>query len=373
MRALFNEELGALLQVPADRAEQIVTDMRADGLAGCVHDIGAVTHGQAIRFHHDGQVFLEGDRGNWRTIWGSVSHRIAKRRDNPVCADEERDLPADDPGLQPHLTFPLQHNPAPTETHARRPRVAILREQGVNGQIEMAAAFHQAGFEAVDVHMSDLIAGREDLTSMTGLAACGGFSYGDVLGAGGGWAKSILYDPEVRAVFERFFARPDTFSLGVCNGCQMLSQLRDLIPGADHWPRFLHNTSAQFEARYVMTEVLESPSIFFQGMEGARIPIAIAHGEGRVAWQADGDAANAHIALRYVDNHGQPTERYPLNPNGSPGGVTALTSADGRATILMPHPERVFRTLTCSWTPDDWGEFSPWMRFFRNARAWCGE
>jgi phosphoribosylformylglycinamidine synthase len=371
MRAVFNEELGALLQVPAERADQIVADMRADGLAGCVHDIGSVTTGQAIRFHHDGQIFLEGDRGEWRTIWGSVSHRIAKRRDNPVCADEERDLPADDPGLQPHLTFPLEHNPA--ATYSRRPRVAILREQGVNGQLEMAAAFHQAGFEAVDVHMSDLIAGREDLTSMTGLAACGGFSYGDVLGAGGGWAKSIVYDPEVRAIFERFFARPDTFSLGVCNGCQMLSQLRDLIPGADHWPRFLHNTSAQFEARYVMTEVLSSPSIFFQGMEGSRIPIAIAHGEGRVAWQSDGDAANANIALRYVDNHGQATERYPLNPNGSPGGVTALTSADGRATILMPHPERVFRTLTCSWTPDDWGEFSPWMRFFRNARAWCGE
>ena len=257
-----------------------------------------------------------------------------------------------------------------------RPRVAILREQGVNGQIEMAAAFDRAGFEAVDVHMTDLIEGRADLLSFRGLVACGGFSYGDVLGAGAGWARSVLLRPDLREQFRRFFAREDTFALGVCNGCQMLSQLREIIVGAEHWPTFQRNRSEQFEGRTCTLLIEPSPSIFLQGMHGARLPIAVAHGEGRAVW-SNSQAQRAceqgsQVAARYVDNFGRPTERYPLNPNGSSAGVTALTSKDGRVTIMMPHPERVFRTVSQSWTPDDWGEEGPWMRMFRNARAWCG-
>jgi phosphoribosylformylglycinamidine synthase len=277
--------------------------------------------------------------------------------------------------LHAKLTFdPADDIAAAFIATGAQPRMAVLREQGVNGQIEMAAAFHRAGFEAVDVHMSDIIGGRASLRDFQGFVACGGFSYGDVLGAGEGWAKSVLFNPRARDEFESFFRRGDSFALGVCNGCQMMSNLRNLIPGAEHWPHFVRNRSEQFEARFVMVEVVVSPSLFFAGMAGSRMPVANAHGEGYAEFssQADLDAARRLVALRYVDNRGKPTTLYPLNPNGSPEGITGLTTPDGRFTILMPHPERVFRTVQNSWRPDEWGEDGPWMRMFRNARKWVG-
>jgi phosphoribosylformylglycinamidine synthase len=298
-------------------------------------------------------------------------------RDHPECAQQEYDriLDVDDPGLQAELTFdPAEDVAAPFIARGARPRAAILREQGVNGQMEMAAAFDRAGFTAVDVHMSDVIAGRASLRDYVGFAACGGFSYGDVLGAGEGWAKSILFNARARDEFAAFFQRRDTFALGVCNGCQMMSNLRELIPGADRWPHFVRNRSEQFEARVATLEVLPTRSIFLDGMVGSRIPIAIAHGEGYAEF-ADAsalDAARPLFALRYVDNYGRATEYYPYNPNGSPGGVTGLTTPDGRFTILMPHPERVFRTVSNSWHPAGWGEDGPWLRIFRNARKHIG-
>ena len=277
--------------------------------------------------------------------------------------------------MHAHLIFdPGEDIAAPFIATGQRPRVAILREQGVNGQIEMAAAFDRAGFTAVDVHMTDIIAGRVSLKEFKGAVAGGGFSYGDVLGAGEGWAKSILFNPRARAEFEAFFERGDAFALGVCNGCQMMSNLRALIPGADHWPHFVRNRSEQFEARFVMVEVMETPSLFFAGMAGSRMPIAVAHGEGHAEFQSERHLAAARplVALRYVDNYGRTATRYPFNPSGSPEGITGLTTADGRFTILMPHPERVFRTVQNSWHPRDWGEDGPWMRMFRNARKWVG-
>ena len=299
---------------------------------------------------------------------------MQKLRDDPACADEEQaarcDL--DDPGLTTHVPFPL--DTGFSITGLARPQMAILREQGVNGQIEMAAAFDRAGFDTVDVHMSDLMHGRRSLTDFQGLVACGGFSYGDVLGAGGGWAKSVLFHERLREEFATFFADPERFALGVCNGCQMLSVMSDLIPGAEDWPRFVQNRSEQFEARLAMVQIEENPSILLRDMEGARLPIAVAHGEGRVEWSGDASRSRAEegglIAARFVDGHGQVAARYPANPNGSPDGVTALTTADGRVTIMMPHPERVFRTVQHSWAPSTWGEEAPWLRMFRNARAW---
>jgi phosphoribosylformylglycinamidine synthase len=283
----------------------------------------------------------------------------------------------EDPGLHAKLTFDPSEVPfTGGDAVAARPAVAVLREQGVNGQLEMAAAFDRAGFRAVDVHMSDLLTGRVSLEDFRGLVACGGFSYGDVLGAGEGWAKSILFNDRVKESFARFFAREDTFSLGVCNGCQMMSNLRELIPGAELWPRFVRNTSEQFEARTVMVEVVESPSIFFAGMAGSRMPVAVAHGEGRAEFPAGASpaalAAAGGVALRYVDHRGGVAETYPQNPNGSPGGLTGISSADGRVTLMMPHPERVYRSVQNSWRPDHWGEDGPFMRLFRNARAWVG-
>jgi phosphoribosylformylglycinamidine synthase len=273
----------------------------------------------------------------------------------------------------PLLTFdPSESIAAPFIAAGAPPPIAILREQGVNGQVEMAAAFDRAGFEAHDVHMSDIMEGRISLASFRGLAACGGFSYGDVLGGGEGWAKSILYHPRARDEFAGFFARPDTFALGVCNGCQMMAALKELIPGAEAWPRFIKNTSEQFEARLSTMEVVASPSLFFAGMAGSRIPVVTAHGEGRTVFEQFEHAASVVVAGRFIDNRGRPTEVYPLNPNGSSGGLTAVTTADGRFTALMPHPERVFRTVQLSWHPDSWGEDSPWMRLFRNARAFIG-
>jgi phosphoribosylformylglycinamidine synthase len=310
-----------------------------------------------------------------RRAWSETTWQMQKLRDNPACAQQEYDRLLDDgdPGLGASVAFdPGEDIAAPYLARGARPRVAILREQGINGQVEMAAAFHRAGFTAVDVHMTDIIAGRARLADFRGIVAGGGFSYGDVLGAGEGWAKSILFNPRAREEFERFFGRSDTFALGVCNGCQMMASLRDLVPGARHWPRFVRNRSEQFEARFVMVEVQRSPSLFFDGMTGSRLPVAVAHGEGYAEYPgpAAQHAAGALVAMRYVDNRGGVTEGYPSNPNGSPEGITGLTTSDGRFTILMPHPERVFRTVQNSWHPAGWGEDGPWMRMFRNARKW---
>jgi phosphoribosylformylglycinamidine synthase len=329
-----------------------------------------------IAFSLNNKPLLAKPRIELQRAWSETTWRMQGLRDNPDCAREEYDriLDASDPGI----AFALSYDPAAPVGAAvlrePRPRVAILREQGVNSQAEMAAAFHRAGFEAVDVHMSDVIAGRVSLAGFKGFAACGGFSYGDVLGGGQGWAKSILFNATARREFERFFARADTFALGSCNGCQMMAALKGLIPGAGHWPAFLRNRSEQFEARFVMVEIPDSPSILFRGMAGSRMPIATAHGEGRAAFAQPEDQARAAplVCMRYVDNRGKVTETYPLNPNGSPAGITGLTTPDGRFTIVMPHPERVFRSVQMSWAPDAAGEDSPWMRIFRNARAWVG-
>jgi phosphoribosylformylglycinamidine synthase len=312
---------------------------------------------------------------NLKRIWSETTYRMQMLRDNPACARQEYDciLDAADPGLHVKLTYDPNENiiAAPALLKCR-PTIAILREQGVNGHVEMAAAFDRAGFAAVDVHMSDIITGRVKLADFKGMAACGGFSYGDVLGAGEGWAKSILFNSRARDEFEAFFKRDDTFALGVCNGCQMMSNLHEIIPGAEHWAHFSRNLSEQFEARFVMVEVQHSPSILFEGMAGSRMPIVVAHGEG-YAYFGNGKrlkAAQPLVTLRYVDNYGQPTETYPLNPNGSPQGITGLTTADGRFSIMMPHPERLFRALQHSWRPAEWKENGAWLRMFQNARKW---
>jgi len=375
LRALFNEELGAVLQVAVANREAFEALLVKHGLAGFAHRIGRPKEKLGIK------LFLGGDtlfKWNWSTLfaaWNDASYAMQRLRDNPQSADAEREWRLDDadPGISPKLAFdPTDDVAAPFIAKGARPRVAVLREQGVNGQAEMAAAFTRAGFDAVDVHMSDLAERRIKLADFRGFAACGGFSYGDVLGAGRGWATSILYNDYLRAEFEAFFADTSRFALGVCNGCQMMSQLKDIIPGAQHWPKFLRNASEQYEARMVTLEVLDSPSIFFKGMTGSRIPVAVAHGEGRVSFPQTCSPSKSGGALRFVDNRGRPTEDYPLNPNGSPGGLTGFTAAEGRVTILMPHPERVFRSVQMSWRPDPWGEDSPWMRMFRNARVWCG-
>jgi phosphoribosylformylglycinamidine synthase len=309
--------------------------------------------------------------------WSQLTYRMQALRDDPDCAREayESALDRTDPGLNAKLTFPLPTMERRPGARGARPKVAVLREQGVNGQREMAATLDRAGFEAHDVHMSDLLGGRKKLDAYRGVVACGGFSYGDVLGAGEGWAKTILYHDGVRRMFTDFFARPDAFGLGVCNGCQMLAALRELIPGTDAWPKFLRNRSDQFEARLALVEVIESPSVLLKGMAGSRIPIVTAHGEGRASFASDEVLARCDASLtslRYVTNRGEVAERYPANPNGSPRGIAGLCNADGRVTIVMPHPERVFRTTQLSWHPADWGECSPWQQLFDNARLWVG-
>jgi phosphoribosylformylglycinamidine synthase len=372
--ALFNEELGAVLQVRHTDTDQVLKALHDAGLGHHSHVIGTLSDDQRLAFSHHGQPVLAIERAELQAVWSETTQQMQALRDNPECAAEEyARIGAADPGLNAQLSFdPEQDIAAPYIQTGVRPPLAVLREQGVNGQLEMAAAFHRAGFECVDVHMSDLLAGRESLDRFKGLVACGGFSYGDVLGAGEGWAKSALFHARAREQFEAFFSRADSFALGVCNGCQMLSNLHELIPGADHWPHFVRNRSEQFEARFALVEVLESPSILLRGMAGSRMPIAVAHGEGRAEFR-DADqqrAAQLSMALRYVENDGAVAERYPANPNGSPGGVTGLCSADGRVTIMMPHPERVFRSVQHSWHPPHWGEDGPWMRLFRNARVW---
>ena len=373
--ALFNEELGAVLQVRADRIDEIHAAVKEAGLAECTHFLGEVTADDTLHIEAHGKTLCEESRGELQKAWTEVSWQIARMRDNPACADQEyaRCTMEDDTGLFVRTTFDTEEDvAAPFIATGARPRIAILREQGVNSQTEMAAAFTRAGFEAIDVHMTDLLTGRSDLKDFAGLAACGGFSYGDVLGAGGGWATTILRNPKMVEMFSAFFNRPDTFALGICNGCQMMSHLRSIIPGATHWPRFVRNVSEQFEARLVEVEVMKSPSIFFDGMAGSMMPIVNSHGEGHVEWLSPEDARRATLAARYVDPAGRPTEVYPFNPNGSPDGITGVTTPDGRFTIMMPHPERTHRTVQMSWAPDTLGEFSPWMRMFRNARKFVG-
>jgi phosphoribosylformylglycinamidine synthase len=377
--ALFSEELGAVIQVRHTDTDDVLKLLHDHGLGALAFVIGSpgVAGEGAIRFLRHGVAVLAGTRKEFQRVWSETTLAMQSLRDNPDCAAEEHDRIGDrgDPGLHVELSFdPEEDIAAPFILRGARPRLAVLREQGVNGQVEMATAFHQAGFACVDVHMSDIMAGRVALDGFRGLVACGGFSYGDVLGAGEGWAKSILFNPRVRDQFLAWFARPDTFTLGVCNGCQMLSNLRELIPGAEHWPHFVRNRSEQFEARTLMVEVLETPSILLAGMAGSRLPIAVAHGEGRAEFR-DGDhlrSAGSRVVVRYVENAGGIAERYPANPNGSPLGIAGLTNREGRVTILMPHPERVFRTVQHSWHPDGWGEDGPWMRLFRNARVWVG-
>ncbi|MFN7570716.1 MAG: phosphoribosylformylglycinamidine synthase, partial [Betaproteobacteria bacterium] len=375
LRALFNEELGCVLQIRAAELGDVMAVLRAHGLGAVSHVIGKPNANDVIEVWRDAKQVFARPRAELQRVWSEVSWRIAGLRDNPDCANAEyaRATDLDDRGLSMSLTFdPAEDIAAPFIATGAQPRIAILREQGVNSQYEMASAFDRAGFAAIDVHMTDLLEGRANLADFKGLAACGGFSYGDVLGAGGGWAKTILYHPQLAEQFAAFFARPESFSLGICNGCQMMSQLAPLIPGAQHWPRFERNASAQYEARLVQVEVQPSPSLFFAGMEGSRMPIANAHGEGRAVFASAEAQAHALVAVRYVDSLGQPTETYPYNPNGSPGGITGLTTPDGRFTILMPHPERVRRTVQLSWQPPGLAEDSPWMRMFRNARRAVG-
>jgi len=374
---LFSEELGAVIQVRQDDTEIVLAQFSAAGLGDCVAVIGQPTNNGYVSIRLAGSEVFSGDRRLLQRQWAETSYQIQRLRDNADCADQEFDalLEEDNPGLSVKLGFDVNQDiAAPYIKRGVRPQVAVLREQGVNGQVEMAAAFDRAGFAAVDVHMSDILAGRVSLEAFKGLVACGGFSYGDVLGAGEGWAKSILFHAGARDAFQAFFERKDSFALGVCNGCQMMSNLHELIPGTENWPHFVRNRSEQFEARVAMVQVQDSPSILLQGMAGSRMPIAIAHGEGHAEFASEEALLQADlsgtVALRYIDNHGKVTERYPANPNGSPRGITGLTSRDGRVTIMMPHPERVVRAVTNSWRPDEWREDGGWMRLFRNARVW---
>ena len=380
LEVLFSEEPGAVLQVADGKLNEVLSIFRRAGIGKDVQVIGIPTEDRRFEVYVGARHALSTDITAIRRAWSETTYRMQALRDNPVTAREEYDngLDEHDPGLTYHLTYDpdektVNDRGTPSTLNPQRStlKVACLREQGVNGHIEMAAAFALAGFESVDVHMTDLMSGRVDLADFKGLVACGGFSYGDVLGAGSGWARSILYNDRLKAMFAAFFARKDTFALGVCNGCQMLSQLKDIIPGAEAWPRFVRNLSEQFEARTCTLEVLESPSIFFKGMAGARIPIAVAHGEGRAVW--DGPHDGVRTALRYVDGRGQATERYPFNPNGTKGGFTGFTTTDGRVTIMMPHPERGFRAAQLSYNPGVFRKNGPWMRMFRNAYAFATE
>ena len=378
MRALFNEELGAVIQARAQDRDAVLASLREHGLSACSHVIGKLNERDAIEIYRDAKKIYEAPRSELQRAWSEVSWRISRLRDNPACADAEYDtlLDAADPGITPQLSFdPAEDVAAPFVVgKGTRPRVAILREQGVNSHLETAYAFDRAGFDAYDVHMSDLLAGRATLADFAGAVACGGFSYGDVLGAGEGWAKTIRFNAQLADMFAAFFARKDTFALGICNGCQMMSSLASMIPGAEAWPKFTRNRSEKFEARFSLVEVQQSPSLFFTGMEGSRIPVAVAHGEGFADFSQQGDASKVAVAMRFVDHRGQATEQYPFNPNGSPDGITAVTTPDGRFTALMPHTERVHRTVQMSWHPQGWNanDGSPWLRVFQNARRWLG-
>lgn len=371
LSALFNEELGAVLQVAEEYASEVEAILAKHGVKA--DWIGLPQDEPVLQITVNDDPALDETLASVRSAWTETTYRMQALRDNPACAKQEFEVAGliDDPGMNYKVTWPL--NAPEAKKTGPAPKIAILREEGVNGHIEMAAAFTLAGFEAIDVHMTDLLEGRVTLADFKGLVACGGFSYGDVLGAGSGWARSILFNADLKAMFKAFFERPDTFTLGVCNGCQMVSQLKDIIPGAQHWPRFVRNASEQFEGRYCTLEVLESPSVLLKDMAGSRLPIAVAHGEGRVQFESESDAAKATQALRFVDGKGQPTEIYPWNPNGSKGGLCGFTSEDGRATILMPHPERSFRSIQLSYDDGTFagGEEGPWAKLFRNAYAFA--
>ena len=370
---LFNEELGAVIQINKADKTVVLKALQAQGLEHCVSVIGSVNLSQRVIVKQGDHVLLNESRAELQQAWSETSYKIQSLRDNPECAQQEFDRIENnnDKGLFAALSFDPKENTIKEFIKLnKRPKVAILREQGVNGHVEMAAAFDKSGFESVDIHMSELISGEKDLSDFVGLAACGGFSYGDVLGAGEGWAKSILFNQHARKTFSDFFNRPDTFGLGVCNGCQMLSNLHELIPGAQAWPHFVRNESEQFEARVAMVEIQQSPSILLTGMEGSQMPVAVAHGEGRAEYA--NVAEKGQVTLRYIDHDGEVTEQFPFNPNGSIQGITGLTTDDGRFTIMMPHPERCFRTVQNSWSPEDWGEDGAWLRMFRNARQWVG-
>ncbi|WP_076591489.1 phosphoribosylformylglycinamidine synthase [Herminiimonas arsenitoxidans] len=375
LRALFSEELGAVIQVRAEQKSDVMNVLREYNLGACSHIIGKPNGNDMIEFTRDAKAIYSQSRIDLHRFWSETSWRIARLRDNPDCADAEYDRILDklDPGITPKLVFdPQEDIAAPYIATGVRPKVAILREQGVNSHIETAYVMHKSGFTAVDVHMSDLITGRAHLSDFKGVIAVGGFSYGDVLGAGEGWAKTILFNIQLAEQFATFFSRQDTFALGICNGCQMMSNLKSIIPGAQAWPKFTRNKAEQFQARFSMVEVADSPSIFFNGMAGTQSAIAIAHGEGYADFSLTGNIDEALVAMRFVDNKGRATETYPYNPNGSPQGITSVTTPDGRFTVLMPHAERVFRSVQQSWHPEAWGEDSPWMRMFRNARKWIG-
>jgi phosphoribosylformylglycinamidine synthase len=379
LAVLFSEELGAVIQVADSELSYVQQVLAKHNLAANSYVLGAVNNTDELTVRRGDTVIYSDSRTRLRCIWAETTYQMQARRDNPVCAAQEHAAKADqqDPGLNVKLSFDLNEDvAAPYILKGAKPKVAVLREQGVNSHVEMAAAFNRAGFTAVDVHMSDILSGRRKLEEFNGLVACGGFSYGDVLGAGEGWAKSILFNEQARREFSQFFERESTFTLGVCNGCQMVSNLKSLIPGADLWPRFVRNKSERFEARFSLVEVQQNPSLLFAGMAGSRMPIAVSHGEGHTEFASAQALAAAEqsgtIALRFVDNYGQVTTQYPANPNGSANGITALTTTDGRVTIMMPHPERVFRAVSNSWHPDEWLEDSPWLRMFRNARVWLG-
>jgi phosphoribosylformylglycinamidine synthase len=374
LSSLFSEELGAVIQVSSGNVKKVHDVLKRHGVESVSHSIGRTTAEKTMEFMLKGRKVFSERISTLNSLWSELTYQMQARRDNPECAKEEFENLRDE--RDPGMNFRLTYDPAKVfAVSAVRPKMAILREQGINGQVEMAAAFDRAGFESVDVHMTDLLGGRVKLDGFSGLVACGGFSYGDVLGAGSGWAKSILYNSELQEMFRRFFARQDTFALGVCNGCQMMSQLKDIIPGAEDWPAFTRNKSEQFEARFVTVEILPSPSIFFKGMEGSRVGIPVAHGEGFANFAATGSLTHVQqkglLAVRYVDNHGHPTERYPFSPNGSPAGMTGLTTTDGRVTIMMPHPERMFRAIQMSYRPKGLfkGDEGPWLTMFQNARA----
>jgi len=374
LRALFNEELGVVLQVPTAVRNEVMQTLREHGLSKHSHFIGKTNDRGIVEVWRDAKSVFSAPLRDLHQAWDDVSARIAALRDNPACAEAEHAAAGaeNDPGLHVHLTFDPKEDVAAPFVNTARPKMAILREQGVNSHVEMSYAMSKAGFDTYDVHMSDLQSGRAVLSQFQGFVACGGFSYGDTLGAGEGWARSVMFNPQLSEQFEAFFKRQDTLALGVCNGCQMMAALAPIIPGADAWPKFTRNRSEQFEARLSLVEVLESPSVFLAGMAGSRVPIAVAHGEGFADFSQRGDAAKVHRAMRYVDHHGAPTEVYPFNPNGSPEGLTAVTTPDGRFTALMPHPERVFRNVQMSWTNGNRSEASPWSRLFANARRWVG-
>jgi len=386
--ALFSEELGAVIEIDKTKLAEVMTVLSKNGVSDITHLIGNTSLEPIINIQLNNQQLYSESVTNLNRAWSELTYHIQAKRDNPACAKEEYDSLLDENnGIQIKPTFDVdavdQQNVASSLATASlesapRPKVAIFREQGINGQNEMAFAFDRAGFEVIDVHMTDLLGGTVDLADFVGLVACGGFSYGDVLGAGSGWAKSVLYNATLKDMFQGFFERENTFTLGICNGCQMISQLKDIIPGAAHWPQFVRNKSEQFEARYANVEIMESPSIFFKGMAGSLLPIPVAHGEGRADFSATGDFEKCltenQISARYIDHNGEPTESYPANPNGSPAGATGFTTTDGRATIMMPHPERLFRAVQMSYRPNDQftGEAGPWLKMFQNARNYVG-